>query len=289
MADPTPSLLISDPALTELRELHESGELVLFCGAGTSAAAGLPGWKKLVELAIEHARRRNDSPPCISEMEELLGRNELVDALSVAHQLFGGPEFGTFVERHLDDRSRPLPAVLQAIAKLEPRLRAALTSNLDHFLERALHWPALWNPQGDLARRRRFIFKLHGTLLDRASWVFTRSQYDRVVWADPLFRTTFTTFFHAWPILFVGFGLVDDNFDSLFAQVRALAGDHPPRHFALMPQGALQGLRRSRVEQAGIRLIEYPNLDGRHTDVVRILEWLATGDPHRFPEAAPAP
>ncbi|MBN1205689.1 MAG: SIR2 family protein, partial [Myxococcaceae bacterium] len=96
-------------------------------------------------------------------------------------------------------------------------------------------------------------------------------------------------FFHAWPILFVGFGLVDDNFESLFAQVRALAGDHPPRHFALMPQGALQGIRRSRAEQAGVRLIEYPNLDGRHADVARILEWLASGDPTRFPEAAPAP
>lgn len=282
-------MLLSDPALTELRELYDSGDLVLFCGAGTSSAAGLPGWKRLTEFAIEHARRRNDSPVRIAEMEELLGRNELIDALSVAYHLFGGPEFGTFVERQLDDRGRTLPTALQAIAKLEPKLRAALTSNLDHFLERALQWPALWNPQGDLARRRRFVFKLHGTLLDRASWVFTRDQYDRVIWAAPQFRTIFSAFFHAWPILFVGFGLVDDNFESLFAQVRVLAGEHPPRHFALVPQGALQGIRRSRTEQAGIRLIEYPNLDGRHADVARILEWLGSGDPHHFPEAAPAP
>jgi hypothetical protein len=282
-------MILSDPALTELRELYDAGDLVLFCGAGTSAGAGLPGWKRLTELAVEHARRRNDSAPRIAEMEELLGRNELIDALSVAYQLFGGPEFGTFVERHLNDQGRALPPALDAIAKLQPKLRAALTGNLDHFLERALQWPALWSPQGDLARRRRFVFKLHGTLLDRSSWVFIRSQFDRVIWADPLFRTTFSTFFHAWPILFVGFGLLDDNFESLFSQVRALSGDQPPRHFALMPQGALQGIRRSRVEQAGVRLIEYPNRDGRHADVARILEWLASGDPNRFPEAAPAP
>jgi hypothetical protein len=285
----TSLMRLSDPALTEVRELYDTGDLVLFAGAGTSAAAGLPGWKRLTELAAEHARRRNDNPARIAEMEQLLSHNELIDALSVASQLFGGAEFGTFIERQLDDRSRPLPPVLQAIGKLEPKLRAVLTGNLDHFLERAVQWPVLYTAQGDLARRRRFIFKLHGTLLARDSWVFTRAQYDRVIWADPLFRTAFSAFFHAWPILFVGFGLLDDNFESLFAQVRALAGDQPPRHFALLPQGGLQGLRRSRVEQAGVRIIEYPNLDGRHTDVTRILEWLAAGNPQLFPEAAPAP
>jgi hypothetical protein len=288
MTDPAPPSLLSDPALTELREIYDSGDLVLFSGAGTSSAAGLPGWKRLVELAITHARGRNDPPSRIAEMEELVGRGELVDALSVAYQLFGGSEFGTFVERHLNDEKRDLPPALHAISKLGPKLRAALTGNLDHFLERALHWPALWRPQADLARRRRFIYKLHGTLLDRSSWVFTRSQYDRVIWADPLFRTTFSALFLSCPILFVGFGLVDDNFESLFSQVRALSGDQPPRHFALMPKGALQGFRRDRVSQAGVRVIEYPNLDGKHTDVSRILTWLAEGDPHRFPEATPA-
>jgi len=280
--------LISDPALTELCEFYDAGDLVLFAGAGTSSAAGLPGWKKLVEFTIAHARGRSDPPSRIAEMEELVSRGDLVDALSAAYQLFGGSEFGTFVERHLNDKKRDLPPALHAISKLEPKLRAALTTNLDHFLERALiGWPALSRPQADLARRRQFIYKLHGTLLDRSSWVFTRSQYDRVIWADPLFRTTFSALFLSCPILFVGFGLVDDNFESLFSQVRALSGDQPPRHFALMPKGALQGIRRDRVSQAGVRLIEYPNLDGKHTDVARILEWLAEGDPHRFPEAAP--
>ncbi|WP_224246693.1 hypothetical protein [Hyalangium gracile] len=53
-------------------------------GAGTSSAAGLPGWKRLVELAIAHARGRSDPAARIAEMEELMGRGELVDALSVA-------------------------------------------------------------------------------------------------------------------------------------------------------------------------------------------------------------
>jgi hypothetical protein len=288
ITEPTSPSVISDPALTELREIYDSGDLVLFAGPGTSSAAGLPGWKKLVEFAIAHARRRDDPPPRIAEMEELASRGEFDDALSVAYQLFGGSEFGTFVERHLNDEKHDLPPALQAISKLGTKLRAALTSNLDHFLERALHWPVLWKPQADLVRRRRFIYKFHGTLLDRPSWVFTRSQYDRVIWADPLFRTTFSALFMACPLFFVGFGLADDSLESLFSQVRALSGDQPPLHFALIPKGALKGFRRDRITQAGVRLIEYPNLDGKHTDVALILEWLAEGDPHRFPETAPA-
>jgi len=96
------------------------------------------------------------------------------------------------LERHLNDQGRALPPALEAIAKLAPKLRAALTTNLDHFLERALQWPPIWTPLADLPRRRRFIYKLHGTLLDRSSWVFTRAQYDRVIWASPLFRSTFS-------------------------------------------------------------------------------------------------
>jgi hypothetical protein len=53
-----------------------------------------------------------------------------------------------------------------------------------------------------------------------------------------------------------------------------LSGSQPPRHFALVAEGTLQGLRRARIEKAGIRLIEYPNPDGKHTEVIRILEWL---------------
>jgi hypothetical protein len=274
-----PPVPLSDPALAELREFYNAGDLVLFVGAGLSAAAGLPSWKQLVKLAIEHARARGDSAPRITEMETLLGRNELIDALSVAHELFGGSEFGTFVDRHLDDQSRPLPPAVQALSKLGPRLRVALTTNLDHLLERALSWPALHRAQADLVRRRRFIFKLHGTLLDRSSWVFTRAQYDRAIWADPLLRATFSAFFQAWPLLFVGFGLNDDHFETILSQVRALSGDQPPRHFALMAQGEIEGFRRTRIEKAGVRIIEYPNTDKKHSEVAQVLEWLASS-PH---------
>jgi hypothetical protein len=290
MNAPNAPLLLDDPALSELRFLCDSDELVLFVGAGLSMAAGLPSWSSLVERSLEYARRRRDDPSRIAEMEDYFRRSELIDALTVARQLFGGSEFGTFVERQLTDEGRSLPLPLSnALSALAPRLRAVLTTNLDHLLERTLNWPPLWEAKADLVRRRRFILKLHGTLLDRDTWVFTRDQYDQALWKSPVYRDTLFAFFHACPLLFAGFGMVDDDFEPLFSRIRALAGNQPPRHFALVPQGRFRGLRRSRLEQAGIRLIEYPNRDGQHADVATLLQWLASGDPHRFPEAAPAP
>lgn len=58
--------------------------------------------------------------------------------------------------------------------------------------------------------------------------------------------------------------------------MRALCGDSPPRHYALVAEGSVQGFRRQSVEKAGICLIEYPNPDGKHSKLPEVLEWLAS-------------
>jgi hypothetical protein len=159
-----------------------------------------------------------------------------------------------------------------------------LTTNLDHLLERAFDWawPSLWGQAAhDLLRRRGFIFKLHGTLLERDSWVFTREQYDQASWGHASIRDTLDRFFHAYPLLFVGFELAGDYFDTLLSQVRALSGNHPPVNYALVPAGSIQEGRRQHLERAGIRLLEYSNADGQHTEALRLLTELAGSPPWR--------
>jgi hypothetical protein len=272
-----PSSPIADPALDELAEAYASQNLILFAGAGVSAAAGLPSWKRLVELLADRARARGAPAPLLDEAAALAQKNQYIDALSALEQALGPPDFGAAVERALDDRTHPVPDLAKAVASLAPRLRAVLTTNIDGLLERAFAgaWPALARATGDIAQRRGYILKLHGTLLERATWVFTRAQYDRAQYADPLLQTAFSALFHAYPLLFVGYGLADDDFDQILARVRALAGPSPPRHFALVAGDTVTPFRRSRLEQSGIRLIAYDNADGRHGAVTAILRDLA--------------
>ncbi len=105
--------------------------------------------------------------------------------------------------------------------------------------------------------------------------MLTRAQYDRAMYADPLLQGAFSALFHACPILFVGYGLADDDLDVVLGRVRALAGPSPPRHFALVAADTVTPFRRSRLEQGGIRLIPYDNPDGKHGAATAALRDLA--------------
>ena len=113
---PAPS---SDPALSELQEAYDSGKLVVFAGAGVSAAAGLPGWKRLVEVLSDRARLVGGAAAALQEIAELTAARQFIDALSALKDCLGASDFCTVIERHLDDRLIDEPDVARAIDEAE--------------------------------------------------------------------------------------------------------------------------------------------------------------------------
>ncbi|WP_437331697.1 SIR2 family protein [Sorangium sp. So ce394] len=269
-----------DPALHDLRKAYESGQLVVFVGAGVSAAVGLPDWRSLTEQMTERLTARGAGAGVLAEIEELAQKRQYIEALSAVKLALGAPEFCAAVEQALDDGGRDVPEVARVIASMRPRLRAVLTTSLDRLLDRAFEgeWDVLARAPADIASRRRYILKLHGALRERDTWVFTREQYDRAIFASPGLQSAVRALFHACPILFVGFGFADDNLDQALGEVRALAGEQPPPHFALLVNDALTPFRRRKLEAAGIRVIPYENPDGAHARVPAILRWVAQGE-----------
>ncbi|MDI1446950.1 SIR2 family protein [Polyangium sp. 6x1] len=261
------------PSLTELQQAYARGDLVIFAGAGISAGAGLPSWAELVKRLVAHARARGVAEHLLLEVDELVASLQFIDALSALKDAMGGPEFCSFIERQLDDSALPVPPAAKAIAALSANLRAVLTTNVDRILERALagQWPTFSKATLDVAQRRGFLLKLHGTLHERNTWVFTRADYDRAMYADPQMQTAFSALFHGRTLLFVGYGLTDDDFDQLLARVRALSGDQPPRHFAIVPASSVRAYKRKRLESAGVSLIIYENGDGSHRELTELL------------------
>jgi hypothetical protein len=263
------------PRLVALQAAYASGNLVVFAGADLSAAAGLPTLSALAAGLLSRLRAEKKPEEAIGEVEDLLRKGRLVDALSAVKLALGRQEFDIAVGRACDDKGRDVPEVARAIASLAPRLRAVITTNLDRFLERAFggDWEAITAATGDLAQRRHYIFKIHGTLSDRSTWVFSRDQYDAAVFGPPQARDAFSALFRACPLLFVGCGLQDDDLDHTFARVRALSGGQPPAHYALVPAGVAP-FKRKQLEDAGLRLIQYDDPDGKHAEVARILRSL---------------
>ncbi|WP_438025971.1 SIR2 family protein [Sorangium sp. So ce233] len=285
---------MDDEILEQLRERYASGNLIVFAGAGVSAAAGMPTWKQLAEKLRDRARRRSADPAVLDEIQQYISSNQLINALSAAKLALGPQDFNWTVDKELDDTGRDVPEVAQAIAALKPKLKAVLTTNIDRFLERAFQgeWRVVDRPTGDVAMDRRFILKLHGTLRAWDTWVFSRDQYDRAIFGSPLLQDAFGALYRTHSILFVGFGLADDNIDQTLARVRALSGGQPPMHFALLPKG-VPPFRRKLLEESGIRLIVYENQSGDHAEVAEILLGLEQGaaaPPQQPPRpATPAP
>ncbi|AUX30512.1 MULTISPECIES: SIR2 family protein [Sorangium] len=265
-----------DPVLAELRESFAAGGVVLFVGPGIPVAAGLPSRKQLVGRVVEYAKARGAKIGDLSEVEELASRNHFVDALSAAKHLLGDSGFCAFVEGQIDDRGVDVPEVARLINCLSPWARAIVTTNIDHVLERALmgQWPVVYTVTGDLLQRSKYILKLHGTLWDHSTWVLTRGDYNRVAYEDHKFRDVFAAMLRAQLVLFVGYDLADDEFNLLLMRVRAFADSQPAKHFALVASDAVGPYQRRQLESAGVRLMPYPNPDGRHQNLTCLLAWL---------------
>lgn len=269
------SAQIDAAVIEELREAFDSGELVLFVGGGVSAAAGLPTWRKLVEQICERVRAQVKDELVAAEVEDLARSQRYIEALAAAGHALGAEEFGAFLERALDDEGLEPPRIATAIAALKHKLRAVLTTNMNHLLERAFgdEWVAMPRVTDEVAWRRRIILKLHGTLKDPESWVFTRERFHQST-AAPAVREALTTVLAKCPVLFFGFGRADDNFDDMLADVHALSGAAPPPRFALLPSSSLMPYRCRMLTDMGFRLLPYDTSDGTHDKALAILEHL---------------
>lgn len=139
----------------------------------------------------------------------------------------------------------------KSISDYRPRVLGRSEADCQELLEQ-LTFPTsetYWAIQGMLAPRNRPLQELIGSSrIDRLAeeLVVGHAEYRRVTHRAPHFRRTFADLFRSRSLLFLGSGLGEHYFLSLFDEIVELTGSPPLPHFALVEEGRVDAefLRR---------------------------------------------
>lgn len=196
----------------ELAGMLRHDQAAIFMGAGVSIGAGLPGWVSLLEDVGRHT-----VPP--TTRTEL---NAVNDPRDMANLL----------QRRLEKQGESLARILsQKLSTSKYSLQHGLlsslpcneyiTTNVDELFERAATaTTGRLKVVPNQSESDRWLLKLHGTIADESSLVFTRDNFlDLGRGSRALFGLVQAMLFTKH-MLFVGYGLGDEDFHEVVYDVR---------------------------------------------------------------------
>ncbi len=206
-----------------------AGRLVLFVGAGVSAAAGLPAWWDLLERLAEYgAQELADLLPDEGESaREALGRElrslGTLDAAELLRRTIGPGVVEAVVRELQHDRYSLTHGLLASL-----RVSKAITTNYDRLYEIAAERP--FEHSGGLAilpwdaaePGRPWLLKMHGDVGRPESIVLSRGDFASYETARRPLASLLQAHMLTGHLLFVGSSMTDDNVLRLAHEVREL-------------------------------------------------------------------
>ena len=218
----------SEDAFKYVCEAVRKGEAVLWAGAGLSAYAGYPAGKAFARmLAGELGENPPDEelilPYWAERYEEAKGRDELLVRM---RKTFGKTPEDTETHRLL---------------LLIKRIPYIITTNYDRLFETACG-DGLISIASDQevekirtqgwGDRQQILYKIHGDVDHEKEIVITQADYDRFNYKSLLW-TSISAIPAAYPIIFIGYKLDDDNTRALFDNIFQQLGKREKSYFII--------------------------------------------------------
>lgn len=259
----------------ELVEQLRKGNVILFCGAGISASeGGLPGGSQLTQELIDRAH-----------LDELKGRP--LPEVAQAYELrMGRHSLIAYLASRIEDSCYEPSPVHHLIAALP--FKGIITTNWDNLLEEALYQAK--KPTLKVVRdtdipfaddEKVLLIKLHGSIEQKDSIVVTGDDYYDVFAHLPETAKEVSAYFAKKTILFLGFGLADDDFGRLYREVVRHLGRHQRRAYAV--QLTPSQLTTQQWQQKNVQIIDadamafLEGLRGQVTPRKTQQQWLKEG------------
>jgi hypothetical protein len=262
-----------------------SGQAWVLVGSGPSNEMQYPSWETLAKTArnaVKTERPSHDRRP----LEKALQKKDYPQVFEYAGKILG-------VERLLQELRNGLVAkqpgrIYKMIA--EWPVPVYLTTNYDdeiqsHLSSAGATFITYSNSKDDMSLLSPgltgVIVKLHGTLRSPKGLILTTRQYQEIDsgedWTD--WRTKMTSIFQMSRMVVIGHSLTDNNIRHLLeAAKKGASVDNPICWIA--PDVPEEEVKRY-LEKYRIRVISYENRDGRHRNLVRLIENLSEFIPPR--------
>ena len=194
------------------------GQLVVFLGAGISAAAGVPLWNALLDRLARESGFRDEEREALGRLHAL-DRARIIEGRLAAHG------------QRIDDRVVALMAsdhvsLAHALLASLPVAEFA-TTNYDTLFERACAdagRPAAVLPYEPVTGRTRWLLKMHGSIDHPDDIVLTRQDYLRYSERRAALTGIVQALLVTRHMLFAGFSLQDEHFHRLVHDVRNAIG-----------------------------------------------------------------
>lgn len=261
------------------------GRVAVFVGAGVSASSkppsgeALPTWKKFLEDQL-HRLDAEDRDVANTRLDV----NDYLMAAEIIKESLGKGEWEEIV---LEEFSRAIePSKLQkAILSLDQRI--VVTTNFDKALEAASqdfekshsrYRVVIQRIQSDIFKAfrndKRYIIKLHGSVDDEGSLIFSLSDYIEKAYGSVFYSSFFETLALTHTIVFFGFSMEDPAVSHLIERYADRYPECRPHYiFLKRPVSSREKEISKRLRR--LYIVDYDPSDG-HAELVSMVEEMAS-------------
>jgi hypothetical protein len=232
-------------------------KVVVFAGAGLSACANLPLWGQLIN-AIKHNLMdlSNEEEDFFSKLDSLQQAQYMYDKIgqstvfSEVSKIFSSNEKQSLIH----DMFVTLP------------IRKIITTNWDTLIEDYffnkvnLRIKILWKDnQIPTVGNYVTLIKMHGTISDPDSIVFSEEDYYSFLITKPLLRQYISTLVATSTILFIGYSYNDLDFKFIYNNVKANIQPMGNNAYIFLPNASQQQINY--LKDRGLQVISYSGVD----------------------------
>lgn len=259
--------------------------VILFIGSGVSASGVTRSGSRIKQWRsfLEYAATQLIDEECKQLVNQYLDDNNYLFAAEVIKNSLPSTDWATLIQDEFGQIADPSD-LHRAIVSLDQRI--VVTTNFDKLLENAwadssaglTHFPQVITKLDNstfriMRENRSYLVKLHGTVDDPESIIFTQSDYTRDAYVNWAYSSFIEILLTTYTVLFIGFSMNDPALSRL-VEMHAQKYPHCRPHYIFTSGPSNSTIKNMNRRLRRLYVMEYSS-DNHHYQLVEYIKELA--------------